>query len=188
MINNFFSKINFEKFLFILTIILFSEFFTIIFLVVPSSILSNNLNKLLFFILVSSYFILSLIIPWLYIFFNNNSKKFINIFLTSYGSFIVFLVINFFTKIPFEVLIYFIFIKIIMISLSAFFKSILNFLFEKNEDPDLFKFKKGLSLTKSSKNSQENAIRVNLEGGIFFIVIYPIILSFTVNFYSILAF
>lgn len=122
MNNNIFSNLDFEKYLRIITILLFTESITLLFLSFPSILLTQTYQVVSFYFLFTIYAIISLLVPWFYVFFTNSPKIYFNIILTSLICFSGYLLLNFVVKLPIIVLIYFIILKSFITGLAALFK------------------------------------------------------------------
>ena len=183
-----FFRYNFEKILRLITILLFSEIFTLFFLSIPSDFLAFSFNVLVFYIFFLLYFVLSLIVPWIYIFFSTNSRKFTYILSTSFLSFIIILLFNFFVVIHVQVIIYFILLKSLIVGFSSIFKSIIMLIDRKDSfQKTNFDFQNEKSLELKMKKAEVQKLHRNeFLGGLIFLIIYPLTILLITYFYSFL--
>lgn len=181
-----FFKNNFEKISQYITIILFSEIFTIIFLLVPATFLTISFFLFIFYLLFFIFILVSIIVPWIYTFFSDNDKKYLHIFSTSFIGFLLILIINLYFSIYIQVILYSIILKSLIVGLASIFKSIL-MLFDNRENNKNFDFnfknEKQMNLNlkiNKYKKFHKNAIL----GGIFFLFVYPLVILIMTYFYA----
>ena len=173
-----FLKDNFRQYLLIITIILFSEIFTLLFLFVPSEFLAESLNVLVFYVFFLVYFLATVLVPWLYIFFENDYKKFLYIGLTSSVCFGLILIINFFVFIPIHIVLIFILLKSLMVGLSSLFKSLIALIDKKETIKKTnFNFRSEKIMGFKTKNESINELyKIDIFGSIFYLLLFPLVL------------
>ena len=173
-----FLKDDFKQYLLIINIILFSEIFTLLFLFVPSDFLTQSLDVLTFYIFFLIYFVASLLAPWLYIFFVDDTRKFLLVGSTSFTSFLLLLLLYFFVLFPIHIIIYFILLKSLMVGLSSLFKSLINLLDKKETlQKTNFNFQTEKHMDFTIKNTLRHKLhKIDILGGFFFLVLYPVII------------
>ena len=187
MMTNALSSLRIERYLELLTILLFTELVTLLFLSIPANFLQNNVVLLSFYLLFLIYFLITLIIPWLYFFFSTNRKQYVFLIFISISFFIVFLIANLVVKIPLQVIIYFIILKSITAGFALIFKTIYT-LFENETERKHTKFQFSISNEGLNDTSNKNFVykwyKNDILGGLVLLVVYPFIILLLTYFYS----
>ena len=183
-----FLKKNYISILFTFNIILFTETITLLFLFIPSQILSSGFVVLVFYLLFITYFIVTLLVPWLNIFFVQNQEKYVYIFGTSIISFSLILLVNSRIVLPVQVVIYFILLKSLMVGFASIFKSVLNLIDKKTTiEKTNFSFQKEEIIDfKAKTDSIDNFHNKDFFYGFFFLILYPFIILSLTYFYELL--
>lgn len=183
-----FLHANYQKILLVINLILFTEVVSLLFLLIPSEFLTASFNVFVFDFFFFLYFLAILILPWLYIFFIQDTRKFYYIFVTSLLSYLAILAINLVVSLPVHIFIYLILLKSLMVGLSSLFKSLISLIDPKEslEKTD-FKFQTKSNTEYVLKNKIEaNSHKIDILGGIFFLLIYPLIILVLTYFYGFL--
>lgn len=179
---------NYQKILLVINIILFTEVISLLFLLIPSEFLTDSIDLFVFDFLFFLYFLILLVFPWLYIFFVQDVRKFYYTLVTSLVSYSVILVLNVFISLPVHIIIYLILLKSLMVGLASLFKSFIS-VFDTKESLGKtdFRFQTNTSTDYTIKNRLViNSHKINILGGLFFLLIYPLIILLLVYFYGFL--
>ena len=185
MIQNLVSKERFFKFLFICNLILFTEILSFVFVVFPSNFLSQNIYLLVFYLFLIFYFIFSLIIPWLFMFFNNIPRFIFITFGVSITSFCIYLLINLFFKFSLQVIFYFTLLKSFMAGLALFFKVLTSTFLSTTTQTANFSFQnKTHTIVKQENANIQNNPRLELFYSFLFLLLYPFIIIVLIHFFT----
>ena len=185
MIQNLASKERFFKLLLICNLILFTEIFSFVFIVFPSSFLTQNIYLFVFYLFLIFYFIFSLIIPWLFMFFNNIPKFIFITFGVSITIFCVYLLINFVFKFSLQVIFDFILLKSFMAGLALFFKVLTSPFLLTNTQTVNFSFQNNNSTIVKQRNATlQNNPRLELFYSFLFLLLYPLIIIVMIYFFT----
>ncbi len=183
-----FIEENYQNILLVLNIILFTEVVSLLFLSVPSDFLTTSSNVFVFDLLFFLYFLVTLIVPWLYVFFVQDIRKFYYILATSLVSYSIILSLNLVVSLPVHIIIYLILLKSLMVGLASLFKSLISLIDRKEslEKTD-FRFQTKTNTDYSIKNKLEiRSHKIDILGGIFFLLVYPVIILLLTYFYGFL--